>query len=113
MGKLDGKAAVITGGTAGIGLATAKLFAAEGARVFITGRHEEELDDAVSEIGGNVTGVQGRNPRTPSTRSCRPFRWAAWASPPEWPTQRCSWRQTTPVSSPESNCFVDGGKAQI
>jgi NAD(P)-dependent dehydrogenase (short-subunit alcohol dehydrogenase family) len=59
MGKLDGKAAVITGGTAGIGLATAKLFAAEGARVFITGRHQEELDHAVSEIGGNVTGVQG------------------------------------------------------
>jgi NAD(P)-dependent dehydrogenase (short-subunit alcohol dehydrogenase family) len=59
MGKLEGKVAVITGGTAGIGLATAKLFAAEGAYVFITGRRQKELDDAVKEIGDNVTGVQG------------------------------------------------------
>jgi NAD(P)-dependent dehydrogenase (short-subunit alcohol dehydrogenase family) len=59
MGKLEGKVAVITGGTAGIGLAAAKLFAAEGAYVFITGRRQKELDDAVEEIGDNVTGVQG------------------------------------------------------
>jgi NAD(P)-dependent dehydrogenase (short-subunit alcohol dehydrogenase family) len=59
MGKLEGKVAVITGGTAGIGLAVAKLFAAEGAYVFITGRRQKELDDAVKEIGDNVTGVQG------------------------------------------------------
>jgi NAD(P)-dependent dehydrogenase (short-subunit alcohol dehydrogenase family) len=59
MGKLEGKVAVITGGTAGIGLATAKLFAAEGAYVFITGRRQKELDAAVKEIGDNVTGVQG------------------------------------------------------
>ena len=59
MGKLEGKVAVITGGTAGIGLAAAKLFAAEGAYVFITGRRQKELDDAVKEIGDNVTGVQG------------------------------------------------------
>ena len=59
MGKLDGKIAVITGGNTGIGLATAKLFVAEGAYVYITGRRQEKLDEAVAEIGSNVTGVQG------------------------------------------------------
>jgi NAD(P)-dependent dehydrogenase (short-subunit alcohol dehydrogenase family) len=59
MGKLDGKVAVITGGNTGIGLATAKLFVAEGAHVYITGRRQEKLDEAVAEIGSNVTGVQG------------------------------------------------------
>ena len=57
--KLAGKIAVITGGSSGIGLATAKRFVNEGAYVFITGRRQSELDAAVSEIGHNVTGVQG------------------------------------------------------
>ena len=57
--KLQGKVAVITGGTTGIGLATARLFVKEGAYVFITGRRQKELDQAVKEIGSNVTGVQG------------------------------------------------------
>jgi len=59
MSKLAGKVAVITGGTTGIGLATAKLFVSEGAYVFITGRRQKELDEAVAEIGSNVVGVQG------------------------------------------------------
>jgi len=57
--KLSGKIALITGGTSGLGLATAKHFVAEGARVFITGRRQKELDDAVAEIGHHATGVQG------------------------------------------------------
>src|SRR6267154_6038029 len=59
MGKLDGKVAVITGGTTGMALAGAKLFADEGAHVFITGRRQDALEAAVKQIGRNVTGVQG------------------------------------------------------
>src|SRR6266566_3023581 len=59
MGKLDGKIALVTGGNSGIGLATAKEFAGEGAYVFITGRRDPELAAAVKEIGSNVTAVRG------------------------------------------------------
>jgi NAD(P)-dependent dehydrogenase (short-subunit alcohol dehydrogenase family) len=59
MGKLEGKISLVTGGNSGIGLATAKRFVNEGAYVFITGRREPELAQAVKEIGRNVTGVQG------------------------------------------------------
>jgi NAD(P)-dependent dehydrogenase (short-subunit alcohol dehydrogenase family) len=58
MGKLDNKVAVITGATSGMALATAKLFVQEGAYVFITGRRQKELDEAVNAIGKNVTGVR-------------------------------------------------------
>jgi NAD(P)-dependent dehydrogenase (short-subunit alcohol dehydrogenase family) len=59
MGKLDGKIAVITGGSSGMGLTTAEYFVAEGAYVFITGRRADELEAAVKQIGKSVTGVQG------------------------------------------------------
>jgi NAD(P)-dependent dehydrogenase (short-subunit alcohol dehydrogenase family) len=57
--RLEGKVALITGGTSGIGLATAKQFADEGASVYITGRRDKELAAAVKEVGKNVTGIQG------------------------------------------------------
>src|SRR4051794_14330575 len=59
VGKLDGKVAVITGATSGMALAGAKLFVDEGAHVFISGRRKDALDQAVEQIGRNVTGVQG------------------------------------------------------
>src|SRR6266404_8691623 len=57
--KLSGKVALVTGGSAGIGLGIARRFAEEGARVFITGRRQSELDKAVTAIGGGATAVQG------------------------------------------------------
>jgi NAD(P)-dependent dehydrogenase (short-subunit alcohol dehydrogenase family) len=59
VGKLEGKIALVTGGTSGIGLATAKRLTNEGAHVFITGRRDAELAAAVNEMGMNVTAVQG------------------------------------------------------
>jgi NAD(P)-dependent dehydrogenase (short-subunit alcohol dehydrogenase family) len=59
MGRLSGKVAVITGGNSGIGFASAKRFAEEGADVVITGRRKKELDEAASRIGKNVLAVQG------------------------------------------------------
>ena len=56
--KLEGKVAVVTGASAGIGLGIAKAFAKEGARVFITGRRQSELDKAVAEIGHGAVGIQ-------------------------------------------------------
>ena len=59
MGKLEGKVAVITGANSGIGLASARRFASEGARVFMTGRRQAELDAAVAEVGHGARGIQG------------------------------------------------------
>ena len=59
MGKLEGKVAVITGGSSGLALESAKRFVEEGAYVFIVGRRQEALDEAVKLIGRNVTGVRG------------------------------------------------------
>ena len=58
-GKLTGKVALVTGGSAGIGLGIAKRFAQEGARVFITGRRQSQLDEAIASIGGNAAAIQG------------------------------------------------------
>src|SRR6266700_3425821 len=57
--RLEGKDALITGGNSGIGFATAQQFVKEGAYVFITGRSQTKLDEAVKRVGSNVTGVQG------------------------------------------------------
>ena len=71
--KLEGKVAVITGGNSGIGLATARRFVAEGAHVFITGRRQAELDEAVRQIGKHVTGVCRATSRTWRTSTgCSP-----------------------------------------
>jgi NAD(P)-dependent dehydrogenase (short-subunit alcohol dehydrogenase family) len=59
MGKLDGKVVVITGATTGIGLAAAMRFAAEGARLFITGRRQKQLDEAIDSVDNGVRGVLG------------------------------------------------------
>jgi NAD(P)-dependent dehydrogenase (short-subunit alcohol dehydrogenase family) len=59
MGQLDGKTAIVTGGSTGIGLAAAQRFAAEGAHVYLTGRRQEVLDAAVATIGHGATGVRG------------------------------------------------------
>jgi NAD(P)-dependent dehydrogenase (short-subunit alcohol dehydrogenase family) len=59
VGLLDGKTAVITGGTSGIGLATAARFVDEGARVFITGRRQAQLDEALGQLGERANGVRG------------------------------------------------------
>src|SRR6185295_16115201 len=58
-GRTQGRVAVVTGGSSGIGLATAALFAQEGARVFVTGRHKEELAGAASRLGPSVIPVTG------------------------------------------------------
>src|SRR6476619_242902 len=58
-GTMHGKVALVTGGSSGIGLATARRFAAEGARVLITGRRPEELDGAARSIGGDVIAARG------------------------------------------------------
>jgi NADP-dependent 3-hydroxy acid dehydrogenase YdfG len=59
MPNLEGKITVITGATSGMALATAKLFARQGAHVYITGRHQDTLEKATAEIGTNVAGVRG------------------------------------------------------
>jgi NAD(P)-dependent dehydrogenase (short-subunit alcohol dehydrogenase family) len=59
MGQLEGKTALVTGATSGIGLAVAQRFAAEGAHVVVTGRRQDVLDEAVASIGHGAVGVQG------------------------------------------------------
>jgi NAD(P)-dependent dehydrogenase (short-subunit alcohol dehydrogenase family) len=67
--RLSGKIALVTGGSSGIGLATAKRFVSEGAYAFITGRRQSELEAAVSQIGQNVTGMYPTRGRRTSLAS--------------------------------------------
>jgi NAD(P)-dependent dehydrogenase (short-subunit alcohol dehydrogenase family) len=85
MGKLGGKVALVTGGTSGIGLATAKQFVTHWAYVFITGRRDPELAAAVKEIGRDVTGVQPPTTSTvpPMLTPSRPPPPSSPRSPPE------------------------------
>ena len=62
LNRLQGKIAVITGGSSGMGFATAEQFVSEGAYVYITGRRQKELDAAVAKIGKNIVAVQGMFP---------------------------------------------------
>ena len=68
--NLEGKTAVITGGTSGIGLATAKRFVAEGAYVFITGRRQKELDEAVTKSGAMSLAFRATSPTWPILIVC-------------------------------------------
>src|SRR5260370_14517454 len=99
--KLEDKIAVGTGGTEGIGLATAKLFVIEGAYVFITGRRQRRLDEAVKAIGTNVSGVQGDVAQLADLD--RLYETVSKVKGLRW---RCFWRRMTPVSSLVLNCSL-------
>ena len=115
--KLTGKKALITGGNSGIGLATARLFVAEGAEVAITGRDQKTLDEAVAELGPNARGYRAdvtvADDRQAALRgSCQGFRQAGhrlrqcWHLPagprPARPTRRFLRISSTPTSMPLS-----------
>src|SRR5260370_24507222 len=103
--KLEGKIAVVTGGTEGIGLATAKLFVIEGAYVFITGRRQRRLDEAVKAIGTNVSGVQGDVAQLADLD--RLYETVSKVNGLSW---RCFWRRMTPASSRVLNCSMTAAK---
>ncbi len=91
MSKLNNKVAVVTGGSSGIGLATAQRFIADGAQVVITGRDQEALDAAVTELGDQVTGIHGDVANLEDLD-----RLFAQVSPPPWRFSRPTMRATSP-----------------
>lgn len=109
--RLEGRIAVVTGGTMGIGLATAKRFATEGARVFVTGRRQAKLDAAVEAIGPMAThrasstspAPTQRGSRAWSTTWPRPSRLGASVIPMTSPAPPSSSLPRTQASSPEPN----------
>src|SRR5580693_9206309 len=93
MALLRDKTALITGGSTGIGLATAKRFVEEGAYVFINGRSQAELDAAVKEIGKSVTGVQGDGSKPGIVTG----------STPRWRTLAGAWTSCSPTPRPSTS----------
>jgi NAD(P)-dependent dehydrogenase (short-subunit alcohol dehydrogenase family) len=91
MGKLQGKVAVITGGTEGIGLATAQLFVKGGAYVFIMGRRQKELDEAVTAIGSSRNRCSGRCRQTARSGSSLRDSWQGEGSNRYYFRQRRRW----------------------
>ena len=85
--KLANKIAVVTGGSAGIGLGAAKRLAEEGAQVFITGRRQSELDKAAAEIDGNVTAINGDASKLADVDRIMP--WLRESRPHRRPVHQC------------------------
>jgi NAD(P)-dependent dehydrogenase (short-subunit alcohol dehydrogenase family) len=101
--KLAGKKALITGGNRGIGLATARLFVAEGAQVAITGRDQTTLDEATAELGPSARGYRADVTIAEESFSLPRFRRAVGASRKKLPKPSSSSRRTIPRTSTRSS----------
>ena len=107
MNRLKNKRALVTGGTSGIGLETARQFLEEGARVAVTGTNPDILESARKELGSDVLAIRADAGNSPvSKRSPRPSAasaaWTSCSSTLEWPTSGRSSNGTKPVSTARS-----------